>query len=188
MQQVSSDTDVQMSSLMPMATVAGHLINPLSHLDKSRVVSVIGNYAAIMPFLILVGCKEQSETLFWRVASVLPSSVYSDVLSDRTRFPSFFRVFPNSEGLAFGILSVIKHFNWTRVLFLTQQESLFIKISNDFKHTVNGLNIKATEYQFSSEQNKFTDILSNYFDTQPDYRVIVVNTYADIARKILYEK
>ncbi|KAL5469513.1 hypothetical protein EMCRGX_G030776 [Ephydatia muelleri] len=57
----------------------------------------------------------------------ITGSVYSDVLNDRTRFPSFFRVFPNSEGLAFGILSVIKHFNWTRVLFLTQQESLFIK-------------------------------------------------------------
>ena len=58
----------------------------------------------------------------------ITGSVYTDALSDRTRFPSFFRVFPNSEGLAFGILTVIKLFNWTRVLFLTQQESLFIKV------------------------------------------------------------
>ena len=38
-----------------------------------------------------------------------------------------------------------------------------MQISNDFKRRANGLNIKATEYQFSSEQNKFTDILSNCF-------------------------
>ena len=49
-------------------------------------------------------------------------------LSDRSRFRNYFRTFPSFEDLAPAIASLMRHFNWSRIAFITQEENLFTKV------------------------------------------------------------
>ncbi len=46
-------------------------------------------------------------------------------LSDRRRFPNFFRTYPSD---APAIVSLIQEYGWRRISFITQDESLFTEV------------------------------------------------------------
>jgi len=52
----------------------------------------------------------------------------ASTLSDRTRFRNYFRTYPNFENNVPALLSVLNHFGWNRIVFLTQNENLFTKV------------------------------------------------------------
>ena len=68
--------------------------------------------------------------LVLHVISLLQISFASAVstLSDRTRFKNFFRTYPNFGNFVPALLSVLNHYNWSRIVFLTQDENLFNKV------------------------------------------------------------
>ena len=68
--------------------------------------------------------------LLLHVISLLQISFASAVsaLSDRTRFRNFFRTYPNFENFVPALVSVLKHYNWSRIVFLTQDENLFNQV------------------------------------------------------------
>ena len=49
-------------------------------------------------------------------------------LSDRTRFKNFFRTYPNFENFVPALLSVLNHYGWNRIVFLTQNVNVFNKV------------------------------------------------------------
>ena len=68
--------------------------------------------------------------LLLHVISLLQISFASAVstLSDRTRFRNFFRTYPNFGNFVPALASVLKHYNWSRIVFLTQDENLFNQV------------------------------------------------------------
>ena len=49
-------------------------------------------------------------------------------LSNRTRFRNYFRTYPNFENFVPVLLSVLNHYSWNRIVFLTQDENVFSKV------------------------------------------------------------
>ena len=68
--------------------------------------------------------------LLLHVISLLQISFASAVsaLSDRTRFRNFFRTYPNFENFVPALVSVLKHYNWSRIVFLTEDENVFNQV------------------------------------------------------------
>ena len=68
--------------------------------------------------------------LLLHVISLLQISFASAVstLSDRTRFKNFFRTYPNFGNFVPALLSVLNHYEWSRIVFFTQDENLFNKV------------------------------------------------------------
>ena len=57
--------------------------------------------------------------------SQISYSSSSVVLSDRSRFRTFFRNTFNMQIIAPALRSAVAHFNWSRIALLTQDEGLF---------------------------------------------------------------
>ena len=57
-------------------------------------------------------------------------------LSDRTRFKNHFRTDPTYGNFAPAILALLNHYNWKRIVFLTQDVNVFNKV-----HHCNNINI-----------------------------------------------
>ena len=53
----------------------------------------------------------------------------ASTLSDRSRFKKYFRTDPTFEIFAPAVLSLLEHYNWSRIVFLTQNENLFNNVS-----------------------------------------------------------
>ena len=53
----------------------------------------------------------------------------SSSLSDRTRFPNFWRTYPSNDNLAQSIVAVVMHYGWMQLKIITQDESLFTSVS-----------------------------------------------------------
>jgi len=49
----------------------------------------------------------------------------SETLSDRERFPSFFRTVPSDARTVVGMVKVVEEFEWRRAAIITEDESLF---------------------------------------------------------------
>ena len=54
----------------------------------------------------------------------------SAVLSDRSKYKSFFRNTFNMQIIAPALCSAVSHFNWTRIALLTQDEGLFTGVGH----------------------------------------------------------
>lgn len=54
----------------------------------------------------------------------------SPILSNRRRFKSFWRTYPSDIGVTDAVLAVMEEYNWTQLKILTQEETLFIEVSN----------------------------------------------------------
>ncbi|KAL5493728.1 hypothetical protein EMCRGX_G014948 [Ephydatia muelleri] len=60
----------------------------------------------------------------WNITQISYASG-SSILSNRAQFKNYFRTWPSFKDIAPGLVSILKHYNWTRVSFLTQKENLF---------------------------------------------------------------
>ena len=56
----------------------------------------------------------------------------SSELTDRTRFLYHFGVLATEANLAFGFYSIIRHYDWRRVVILLQEENLFIVVGHTY--------------------------------------------------------
>lgn len=52
----------------------------------------------------------------------------SSILSDRSRFQSFWRTYPSDNSANNAFLAVIQQYGWTQLKILTQEETLFIEV------------------------------------------------------------
>lgn len=59
-------------------------------------------------------------------------SAGSPRLSDRTRYPSFFRMNSDETNFNEAIVGLLKHFNWSRVAVVKQDEGIFNDVSKTF--------------------------------------------------------
>ncbi len=59
-------------------------------------------------------------------------SAGSPRLSDRTRYPNFFRMNSDETNFNEAILGLLKHFNWSRVAVVKQDEGIFNDVSQSF--------------------------------------------------------
>lgn len=53
----------------------------------------------------------------------------SPILSDRSRFQSFWRTYPSDISVTSAVLAIVKHFGWNQLKILTQQENLFTEVN-----------------------------------------------------------
>ncbi len=53
-------------------------------------------------------------------------------LSDRNRFPNFFRTYPSDADFAPAIVTLIQEYGWRQMGFITQDEGLFTEVSTLF--------------------------------------------------------
>ncbi len=53
----------------------------------------------------------------------------SDVLSERERYPNFWRTYPPETKLVNSVLAVMTQYNWKQVKIITQDEPIFIAVS-----------------------------------------------------------
>lgn len=51
-----------------------------------------------------------------------------DTLSDRQRFPHFWRTHTAESNLAASVIGIMKEYGWTVLKIITQQESLFVEV------------------------------------------------------------
>jgi len=51
-------------------------------------------------------------------------------LSDKKKFPLFFRTNPPEKGQNLGRLAVLHHFKWKRIAILTEKEPYYEAVSN----------------------------------------------------------
>lgn len=52
----------------------------------------------------------------------------SAALSDRNRFKNYFRTTPSFNNYAPAILALLNAFEWKRIAFITQSETLFLNV------------------------------------------------------------
>ncbi|KAL5493727.1 hypothetical protein EMCRGX_G014947 [Ephydatia muelleri] len=93
----------------------------------SSVVYATSRYNVIA--LLGCGCGVATEPVAeishrWNITQVSYASGSSS-LSNRAQFKNYFRIWPSFKDIAPGLVSILKHYNWTRVSFLTQKENLF---------------------------------------------------------------
>ena len=52
----------------------------------------------------------------------------SPILSDRSRFQSFWRTYPSDASVNPAVLAVVKQYGWRKVKVITQDETLFVEV------------------------------------------------------------
>ena len=50
-------------------------------------------------------------------------------LSDRELFPNFFRAYPSDTNFVPAMIALVKFFGWKRILIITEEASVFFKVS-----------------------------------------------------------
>ena len=54
----------------------------------------------------------------------------ASVLNNRDIYRSFFRVLPSFDNLPLAVVAIMDNFKWSQMLVFTQEESLFISVSD----------------------------------------------------------
>ena len=52
----------------------------------------------------------------------------SPILSDRSRFKSFWRTYPSDTSASHAVLALVLQYEWNKLKILTQQENIFIEV------------------------------------------------------------
>ncbi|XP_038052380.1 gamma-aminobutyric acid type B receptor subunit 1-like [Patiria miniata] len=104
----------------------------------------------------------------------------SPELSNRDRYPRFFRMFPPESLFNVVWLAVIKEFKWTKVATLHQSVDLFSLAMSDFQEDTKamGIEILAAE-SFVDDPGIQVENIKN-----TGARIIMGNFYADMARRV----
>ncbi|KAA0201470.1 hypothetical protein HAZT_HAZT003674, partial [Hyalella azteca] len=144
-------------------------------------------YNAPTKLMLLGGCSTVSTTIgeaarMWNLIVVSFGSS-SPALSDRKRFPTFFRTHPSATVHNPTRVKLMKKFGWTRIAILQQAEEVFISTAEDLEieATMNGVEILTRQ----SFLNDPTDAVKNL--KRHDARIIVGLFYVVAARRVLCE-
>ncbi|XP_072047142.1 gamma-aminobutyric acid type B receptor subunit 1-like [Amphiura filiformis] len=133
------------------------------------------------------GCSSGSEAIagtshYWNLISVSPTAS-SPALSNRVKYPLFYRTYPTEKSLNPARIAIMKEFGWTRVATIHENYELFSLTVDDLVSRLKEANITL----ISSES--FVDNPKNQIENlkKQDAKIIVAMMYADQAQKIFCE-
>ncbi|KAL4221902.1 Gamma-aminobutyric acid type B receptor subunit 1 [Mactra antiquata] len=141
------------------------------------------------PYIMLLGggCSVSSEataqvSYLWNLTQFAYGSS-SPVLSNRERFPKFFRIVAPDQKLNQARIDILKLFNWKRVATINQALEFFSMVADDFVERVQGtdINIISQEIFVNDPKNRVENMKKH------DARIILTSMYEDKARKVLCE-
>ncbi|CAH1790060.1 unnamed protein product [Owenia fusiformis] len=118
----------------------------------------------------------------WNIVQISYASV-SPALSDKTRFPKFFRVSAPDVTVNPSRIEIMKQFNWNRIATIHQSLELFSAVTTDLVARLKDENMTlVTSEIFSNDPSLQVESLKNQ-----DARIIVGGFYQDMARKVFCE-
>ena len=74
--------------------------------------------------------------LYMHVSLQISYTYGSGVLNDKNTYKRLFQTFPSSDYFPLAILSLMKFFTWSRVVFVTENESPFLQVNDEYKYLV----------------------------------------------------
>ncbi|XP_042204877.1 gamma-aminobutyric acid type B receptor subunit 1-like isoform X2 [Homarus americanus] len=137
--------------------------------------------------MLLGGCSTVCTTIgeaakMWNLV-VLSYGSSSPALSDRQRFPTFFRTHPSATVHNPTRIRVMQKYNWSRVAIIQQAEEVFISTVEDLEVRCKDAGIEiVTRQSFLTDP---TDAVRNL--KRQDARIIVGLFYVNAARRVLCE-
>ncbi|XP_045169675.1 gamma-aminobutyric acid type B receptor subunit 1-like [Mercenaria mercenaria] len=139
------------------------------------------------PYLLLLGgaCSVVTEataqvSYMWNITQLSYESS-SPVLSDRARFPRFFRLYPPDQKLNIARIALMKQFNWKRVATINEAKEYFSAVIDDFVQRA-----KVTDVTIISQEIFVNEPFARIQNLkQHDARIIITAMYEDKARKVL---
>ncbi|XP_071549928.1 gamma-aminobutyric acid type B receptor subunit 1 isoform X2 [Panulirus ornatus] len=137
--------------------------------------------------MLLGGCSTVCTTIgeaakMWNLV-VLSYGSSSPALSDRQRFPTFFRTHPSATVHNPTRIRVMQKYNWSRVAIIQQAEEVFISTVEDLELRCKDAGIEiVTRQSFLTDP---TDAVRNL--KRQDARIIVGLFYVNAARRVLCE-
>ncbi|XP_069950485.1 gamma-aminobutyric acid type B receptor subunit 1 isoform X1 [Cherax quadricarinatus] len=137
--------------------------------------------------MLLGGCSTVCTTIgeaakMWNLV-VLSYGSSSPALSDRQRFPTFFRTHPSATVHNPTRIRVMQKYNWSRVAIIQQAEEVFISTVEDLEVRCKDAGIEiVTRQSFLTDP---TDAVRNL--KRQDARIIVGLFYVSAARRVLCE-
>ncbi|XP_072047136.1 gamma-aminobutyric acid type B receptor subunit 1-like [Amphiura filiformis] len=133
------------------------------------------------------GCSVGSEAIagtahYWNLISLSPTSS-SPALSNRVKYPIFYRTYPTEQSLNPARVAIMKEFGWTRVATIHENYELFSLTVDDLVSELKEANITL----ISSES--FVDNPKNQIESlkKQDAKIIVALMYADQAQRVFCE-
>ncbi|XP_045192244.2 metabotropic glutamate receptor 3-like [Mercenaria mercenaria] len=159
----------------------------VGHTDFERtfydVIGVIGTYTSKLSIII-------ANVLNLFQLPQISHTATSDVLSDKSRFPYFFRMVPPDRYQVKAIASLLRHFGWSHVSIVYSAGNYggngVKELQNTFQAMKNGVCIEdVIEIADGSTEKDFLDILKR-LDSYKDTRVVVA--YVEIEHAIAISK
>lgn len=107
----------------------------------------------------------------------------SPILSDRSRFQSFWRTYPSDTSVTPAVMAVVRQYGWSQLKILTQQETLFIETSQTLSVELTDNGVVVDEVIISSTETFET--INGEFLFSPEIRVFMLDMYEEQARRVL---
>ncbi|XP_045169714.2 gamma-aminobutyric acid type B receptor subunit 1-like [Mercenaria mercenaria] len=139
------------------------------------------------PYVMLLGagCSVASEataqvSYFWNLTQISFAST-SPALSDRKRFPRFFRIGIPDQKLNPAKVDLMRQFNWKKVATINQAMEFFSTVIDDFVRRIRDtdITIVSQEIFVTNPYNRLLNL------KKQDARIIVAAMYEDIARELI---
>ncbi|XP_053401138.1 gamma-aminobutyric acid type B receptor subunit 1-like isoform X2 [Mercenaria mercenaria] len=134
------------------------------------------------------GCSVASEgtsqvSYLWNLTQFSYSSS-SPILSDRKRFPKFFRLALPDQKLNPARIDLMNEFKWQKVATINQALEFFSSVTDDFVKRVQGTNITilSQEIFMNNPMTRVQNLKTH------DARIIMTAVYEDKAREVLCAK
>eukprot|EP00731_Ephydatia_muelleri_P020698 Em0013g425a len=137
------------------------------------------------------GCSVATEPVaaishHWNISQISYFSA-STALSNRSRYKKYFRTNPSFVIEPPAFLSMIKHFGWRRIGFLTQNENVYTTAVTSFRDMLKNSNYVSEIRLFETTSDNPVTSTNDFFMASEDYRVFFLNSYSGPARKIICE-
>ncbi|XP_060569149.1 gamma-aminobutyric acid type B receptor subunit 1-like [Ruditapes philippinarum] len=140
-----------------------------------------------LPYTMVLGagCSVASESTaqvsyLWNLTQLSFAST-SPALSDRKRYPRFFRIGIPDQKLNPSKLSLMREFDWKKVATINQAREFFSAVIDDFvKNTINtDITILSQEIFVTNPYNRLLNL------KKQDARIIITAMYEDKAREMI---
>ncbi|XP_064390848.1 gamma-aminobutyric acid type B receptor subunit 2-like [Halichondria panicea] len=108
-------------------------------------------------------------------------------LSDRSRFPNFFRTYPSDADFAPAVVTLIEKYGWRQMGFITQDEGLFTEAFSRIEKALRNVRVRNTVIPSEIPISTIRTNGRSFFFEDSNTRVFFINTYSDMARQIICE-
>ena len=112
---VESTPPYYIAALAAGCSVSTEPVAELTHFWNFPVVCTLSSLFLMLAFIILL--------------SQVSYAASAPLLSDRTRFPSFFRTYPSDVNSVPAFVALLRSFGWKKVCVITEEVNLFLQVS-----------------------------------------------------------